>query len=132
MEQLLRFSGSDIQNIDFDPWLEQKSEVLRPIAAKWFDAIKDCGPDVVDIFHDDYPIGCVDEAPFAYINVFAKHVNVGFFYGVDLPDPTRILEGTGRRMRHIKLFPDRQVADAAVHEILQHAYLDIKERLCFS
>jgi hypothetical protein len=37
------------------------------------------------------------------------HVNVQFADGVDLPDPQRLLEGTGKRVRHVK---NRSVEDA--------------------
>ena len=39
---------------------------------------------------------------FAYVNVFRDHVNVGFFHGAFLSDPAGLLEGTGKRMRHVK------------------------------
>ncbi|MEQ9297590.1 MAG: DUF1801 domain-containing protein [Cyclobacteriaceae bacterium] len=125
----LKYTGKDLQDISWEEWIEQKPEVLRPIAGKWFDIIKEMGSDVQPIFHDNYPIGCVDAAPFAYVHAFTAHVNVGFFHGVDLPDPAGLLEGTGKRMRHIKLRPDAMINEEAIREIIQHAYLDIKERL---
>ena len=127
--ELLKFYGKDIQELDFKPWLEGKPEALRPIARKWFEAIQNVGADVQAIFHDNYPIGCVEEAPFAYINVFIKHVNVGFFYGVDLPDPAGLLEGTGKRMRHIKLKPELHNQDEHISNLIIWAYEDIKARL---
>ncbi len=45
---------------------------------------------------------------FCYVAPKQAHVNLGFFYGADLDDPTGLLEGTGKRLRHIKL---RSVAD---------------------
>jgi len=38
--------------------------------------------------HDGYPVACVDDAPFGYVNVFKAHINVGFFFGAQLEDPT--------------------------------------------
>jgi hypothetical protein len=52
------------------------------------------------------------DAPFGYVNIFTSHVNVGFFHGALLPDPARLLQGTGKFMRHVKLRP-RTVANAA-------------------
>ncbi len=129
MAKLLRFTGKDLQDIDMNSLLEGKPTDLQPIALKWLTAIKNSGPEVEQIFHDNYPIGCVDEAPFVYVNVFAAHVNVGFFYGVDLQDPKGLLEGTGKRMRHIKLKTNSNYADEDILLLLQHAYLDIAERL---
>jgi hypothetical protein len=45
------------------------------------------------------------DAPFGYVNVFTSHLNVGFFHGAALPDPDRLLQGTGKFMRHVKLRP---------------------------
>lgn len=39
---------------------------------------------------------------FCYIAGFSDHANLGFQRGRGLPDPRRVLEGTGARMRHIK------------------------------
>ena len=81
------------------------------------------------IFHDHYPIGCVKQAPFAYVNVYTSHVNVGFFYGADLPDPTGLLEGAGKSMRHIKLAPDTTENEKDINDMIEHSYRDIKMRL---
>jgi len=44
-----------------------------------------------------------DHGPFLYIKAFKNHVNFGFWRGVDLPDEAGILEGTGEKMRHVKV-----------------------------
>ena len=41
--------------------------------------------------------------PFAYMKAFKKAVNFGFWRGIDLDDPKGILEGSGDKMRHVKL-----------------------------
>src|SRR5262249_3536377 len=38
-----------------------------------------------------------------YIGVIKDHVNLGFIRGSELADPQRILEGRGKKMRHIKI-----------------------------
>ena len=32
------------------------------------------------------------------------YVNFGFFFGVDLPDPTGLIQGEGKRIRHVKIY----------------------------
>jgi hypothetical protein len=32
-----------------------------------------------------------------------NHVTFGFHYGTSLDDPERLLEGTGKNLRHVKL-----------------------------
>lgn len=129
MENLLRYTGKDLQDLTMEQWLMDKSPELRPLAIEWMDEIKSCGADVQHIFHDGYPMGCVEHAPFAYVNVFTYHVNVGFFYGVDLPDKNKLLEGSGKRMRHIKLKPGTPIPAAEIRNLIKASYVDIKKRL---
>jgi len=72
---------------------------------------------------------CVGDAAFAYVNIFTDHVNVGFFRGAEIDDPVRLLEGTGKFMRHVKLSPDRDVVNVALRKLIETAYADMKRRL---
>ena len=56
---------------------------------------------------------------FCYIGVFKKHVNLGFYYGAELPDPRGLLEGTGKNLRHIKVKNSEEVDQPALRDILQ-------------
>jgi hypothetical protein len=88
-----------------------------------------CGADVRELLHDGYPTACVEDAPFAYVGVFKDHVNVGFFHGASLPDPARLLEGTGKYMRHVKVKPGAAVDRPALEALVTAAYRDIVARL---
>lgn len=88
-----------------------------------------CGDDVRELMHDGCPVACVEDAPFGYVNAFKSHVNVGFFYGALLADPAGLLQGSGKRMRHVKLQPDSDVDTAALRALIGGAYADIKVRL---
>ena len=68
-------------------------------------------------------------AAFAYVNVFRDHVNVGFFHGAFLPDPAGLLEGTGKRMRHVKLRPGVKLDGSALEALITASYTDIKARV---
>lgn len=91
--------------------------------------MRSCGPDVVELLHDGHPTACVEDAAFAYVNAFRAHVNVGFFLGTSLDDSHRMLVGTGRFMRHVKLRPGARVDEGALRELVRGAYVDIKARL---
>jgi hypothetical protein len=49
--------------------------------------------------------------------------------GALLKDPARLLEGTGKRCRHVMLRPGREVDSAALAQLIRAAYVDIKARL---
>jgi hypothetical protein len=54
---------------------------------------------------------------------------VGFFHGAALPDPTRLLQGSGKFMRHVKLRPGTVTDVASLSRLIETAYLDIKSRV---
>lgn len=129
MEAFLRFTGAVEEDPAIDAWLDDRPDVLGSIARKWFERMRGCGPDVRELIHDGCPVACVEDAPFAYVNVFRMHVNVGFFHGASLEDPGGLLAGSGKRMRHVKLRPGFEFDDAALRSLIVAAYLDIKARL---
>jgi hypothetical protein len=47
---------------------------------------------------------------FCYIATNARHVNLGFPRGAELPDPNGVLEGGGKNMRHIKFASESDLA----------------------
>ena len=91
-----------------------------------------CGTDVRELMHDSFATACVSDAPFAYVGVFKAHVNVGFFHGATLLDPARLLEGTGKRMPHVKLQPGHAFDESALGALISAAYRDIGSRLTVS
>lgn len=129
MNGMLRFSGAVKRDGTIDVWLNDQVPALGAIAQKWFLQMRECGDDVRELMHDGCPVACVSDAPFGYVNVFTAHVNVGFFLGAALEDPTGLLEGTGMRMRHVKLKPGAYLDVAALSALIDAAYVDIKSRL---
>jgi hypothetical protein len=91
--------------------------------------MRTCGDDVREVLHDGHPTACVADAAFAYVNAFKAHVNVGFFRGAEIDDPHRLLEGTGKFMRHVKLSHARDLATTALSRLIATAYADMKTRL---
>ena len=80
-----------------------------------------------ELLHGGCPVACLGDVPFGYVNVFTSHVN--FFHGAALPDPARLLEGAGKFMRHVKLRPGTFINTAALSELIEAAYSDIKSRV---
>ena len=60
------------------------------------------GPDASSTIKWAQPVWESD-GPFAYVKAFGRSVNIGFWRGAELDDPTGILEGEGERMKHLTL-----------------------------
>jgi len=127
--ELLRFNGVVQRDPAIDAWIKEHRGELGAIAQEWFEVMRKCGDEVREILHDGCPVACLGDAPFAYVNVFTSHVNVGFFQGAALPDPARLLQGAGKCMRHVKLRPGTAIDAASLARLIETAYSDIKARV---
>ena len=125
----LRFNGAVERDPAIDAWMRERAGDLGAIAHDWFEVMRRCGDEVRELLHDGCPVACLGDAPFAYVNVFTSHVNVGFFQGATLPDPARLLQGAGKFMRHVKLRPGTAIDDASLRRLIEAAYSEIKARI---
>jgi Domain of unknown function (DU1801) len=124
--QLLRFPTAVERDPAIDAWFERRAGELAMIARPWYERMRDCGDDVRELLHDNHPTACVGDAAFGYVNAFTAHVNVGFFLGARLADPARLLEGTGKCMRHVKIRPGTEIDHEALAALIQAAYAQVK------
>ena len=122
----MRFPLAVKRDPAIEVWMDEHPGELGAIARQWFEVMRNCGEDVREILHDGHPTACVGDAAFAYVNAFRAHVNVGFFRGAEIADPDRLLEGTGKFMRHVKLRPESDVDVTALSKLIQTAYTDMK------
>ena len=129
MDCLLRLSDTMKRDPAIEAWLRAEPAELRSLAEAWFARMRACGEDVRELMHDGCPVACVEDAPFGYVNAFKDHVNVGFYHGAALDDPAGLLEGKGKRMRHVKLWPGREVDADALGDLIEAAYAAIRKRL---
>lgn len=129
MEPLFRLSGAMSKDPAVAAWFADGEDELRRLARRAFERARACGPEVLELMHDHQPTACVGDAAFLYVAAYKAHAAVGFFHGADLPDPTGLLEGTGRRMRHVKLRWGAPIPDAALEALIAAAYADIRVRL---
>ncbi|HET9448514.1 MAG TPA: DUF1801 domain-containing protein [Steroidobacteraceae bacterium] len=127
--ELFRISRGVKRDPAVEAWLADEPVELRSIAQRWFQRMRECGDDVLELMHDGCPVACVEDAPFAYVNSFKSHVNVGFFNGASLDDPAGLLQGSGKRMRHVKLIPHDALNAEALVDLIDAAFADIKARL---
>ncbi|MEI9930647.1 MAG: DUF1801 domain-containing protein [Rhizomicrobium sp.] len=128
MDDLLRYDGTVRRDPRIEAWFSA-TDPHRLTVREWFEQMRNCGADVRELFHDGCPIACLGDAPFGYVAAFKAHANVGFYHGAELPDPAGLLEGSGKRMRHVKMRPGRALDEKALGNLIADAYRDIKKRL---
>lgn len=58
---------------------------------------------------------------YCYLMPQKDYVNLGFPHGSELTDPNGLLEGTGKKYRHIKVRSVQQAESDSISEILEEA-----------
>lgn len=96
-----------------DDWQGEIVAALRQIVLKTV-------PDAKEGFKWAQPVYEVN-GPLCYIKAFSKYVNIGFWRGAELEDPTGLLQGTGDRMRHIKLAAVTDIRKKILQDYLRAA-----------
>ena len=100
--------------------MEDPESVLRPLLAGHPDGVRDtllatcavvrkAAPGVTELIFLSYVVGDVftftggSGTGFIHVVAYANHVNLGFFLGAELDDPKALLEGSGKKIRHIRI-----------------------------
>lgn len=114
-------------SILFDKILKKTSLEVREIADALRLLVVDVMPEVVEVVWEKQGIAGYGIGPkkmseqFCYIAPLKNYVNFGFYYGADLDDPSNLLEGTGKNLRHVKIRSKGDVAKPELRKLLQQA-----------
>ena len=111
----------------FEEILTTAAPEVAALARQARTLIQDVMPNVVEVVWPTQRMAGFGVGPkkmseqFCYIGPFKKHINLGFYYGADLPDPQNLLEGTGQNLRHIKISRLEQLANPALRDLVEAA-----------
>jgi len=114
--------------VDLDPQIQNICIQLRNI-------IKSLHPNFVEIFWKkqsiaSYGVGQKKMSEhYVYIAPLKNHVNLGFYHGTSLSDQSGLLEGTGKRLRHIKIFQESETRDKNIPALISESIREIKSSL---
>ena len=108
----------------FTELMETADPQVQTLARAAKKIIQQTMPDVVEVVWLNQNIASYGVGPkkmsehFCYIALFKERINLGFYYGADLPDPTHLLAGTGNLLRHIKIAQLAQLDDPALQQLV--------------
>jgi len=60
---------------------------------------------------------------FCYIFPCTRWVHLGFYKGINLPDPEGLLQGTGRELRYVKVHSLEETLSSALEELIKAALI---------
>ena len=109
---------------DFEEMLTSASPEVAALARQAKTVIQNVMPNGVEVVWLNQNIAGYGVGPkkmseqFCYIALFKARLNLGFYYGSDLPDPEKLLEGSGKNLRHIKISHPEQLQNPALHDLV--------------
>ena len=112
---------------EFQKILVDRSSEMQAISNELRNLLIEIMPTLTEVVWENQKIAGYGIGPkkmsehFAYIDPHKNHVNLGFMYGADLDDPEQLLEGTGKKLRHIKIRSLSQVSDPEIRKLLVQA-----------
>jgi hypothetical protein len=126
---------SDTSRGTFADVIQNSPPTMAAIAHQLRDLIAEVYPDVLEIpkpaeQHIAYATGR-DKANqiFGYICPMAQYVRLGFYYGGGLPDPESVLVGSGKRLRHVKLYTTAEAERPAIRALIEAAVQERQQAL---
>lgn len=111
----------------FELAISSFSDDIKHIARETRKLIHKILPDVVEVVwvqqkNTGFGTGSKKKTEhFSWLMPASKHVNLGFNYGAELPDPKNLLEGTGKSFRHIKIKSVEQLNNKDLISLLTYA-----------
>jgi hypothetical protein len=119
----------------FDDALSRSSHQVKEIARWLRKLVVEVYPDVVEVAWPNQQIIGYGVGPkkmsehFCYIGAQRDYANLGFYYGADLQDPEGLLQGTGKKLRHVKVRGSEEVDRPALRQLIQQSLEERKNAL---
>ena len=119
---------SSTPRVQLDAFIAKFNPAVAAVARDALRIMERRLPGATRLVYDNYnalaigfgPSDRASDAVFS-IAVFPRWVSLFFFQGVELPDPDRLLKGTGNRVRHIVLRDAGDLELPAIRALLKEA-----------
>ena len=119
----------------FDDLMDITVPALQPVARRLREIIVDVDQDFVEVVRlgdraATYGVGPKKMSEgYSYILPHAEWVNLGFYKGAILPDPAGLMEGTGAKMRHVKVRSVGAAERPEIRRLIEKALSERKQAL---
>ena len=118
-------------SISVQAWLANLAPDIRAITKQLRAVARKNMPGADELIYHDAIGYSVSDSPanrICYIAPQKKgYVNFGFFFGVGLPDPSNLLIGEGKRLRHVKVWSVEEAKNPALAKLIAATWKEAPE-----
>jgi hypothetical protein len=104
-----------------DQWFKSLPAEQKAILETLRALIGSTRKNIREAFKWNRPCYATEKGMFCYLHATRHHATLGFAKGTSLNDPHKLLEGTGKDMRHIKIASRDNMDTAAIKALLKQA-----------
>jgi len=119
----------------FEFFLKEVEAELRPICRELRSIVADLDPDFVELIWPKQRIASYGVGPkkmsehYVYVAPQTRHVNLGLYHRRMLRDTAALLEGAGKRLRHVKIRSLAEATAAPLRRLITEAIAERREAL---
>jgi len=104
-----------------DEYVSRKEVTLREVAQGLRQLMRKTVPSVRESVNPWKMPTFESNGPMCFFTIGKSHVTFGFLRATSLPDPEKLLEGTGKNLRHVKLRSPEDLRNPALKKLIQAA-----------
>jgi hypothetical protein len=113
-----------------DDYVAKKGSKLAEVARGLRRLVKKTVPDSEETVNPWKIPTFESNGPMCFFMMGKNHVTFGFLRGTSLPDPAKLLEGTGKNLRHVKLRTLQDLRRPGLKKLIQAAARLNKKEPC--
>ncbi|MBK0402423.1 DUF1801 domain-containing protein [Adhaeribacter sp. BT258] len=107
-------------DLTVEQYISQQTEPQQMLLNALHQFIKKTAPELQESIKWGFP-SYAGKSNVCYLAAQKNHVNLGFYEGGLLPDAGKLLEGTGAKMRHVKVRSLNEIAEKPLAELIREA-----------
>ena len=104
-----------------DEYVSRKEVTLREVAQGVRQLMRKTVPSVRESVNPWKMPTFESNGPMCFFTIGKSHVTFGFLRATSLPDPEKLLEGTGKNLRHVKLRSPEDLRNPTLKKLIKAA-----------
>ncbi|MDI6723684.1 MAG: DUF1801 domain-containing protein [Methanobacterium sp.] len=108
------------ERVDIDEYLDKDNPKMNKVALKLRNLILEMFPDMNEVIKWKNLV-YEKEGYVCAILIHKAHINIEFWRGTEFQDPENRLEGTGKKLRHIKIKSESDIDVEYIKKLIQES-----------